>query len=142
MRLLKLFTALLIVGILANCGVRRNTNRSENFHRFHKKFYRDSVFHFSRINYPLKVNEHSGYTRDYPKGDNRNRNTLSTFSKNTLPRTVISIKKYPKSYVMDLDTVKNKIVEKIYLPHSSYIEKRFFILKKQRWYLDSIRIVN
>lgn len=137
-----LLKALLILVMIASCGVRKDSTKIENFKRFHRKFYRDSVFHYNRINYPLKIYERASTTRDYPKGDTRPRNRLYSYTQKTLPRTVISVKDYPDDYDMYFDTVNGKIVEKIYTPRFGYEEKRFFILKTNRWHLDSIRILN
>ncbi|ALO15319.1 hypothetical protein L21SP5_01676 [Salinivirga cyanobacteriivorans] len=138
----KQYIILLITFFIAtSCGVKGPLTEPENFEKFHKKFYRDSIFHYNRINYPLKVYEFYGHIKEDPEGGNANREFHNAFTRKTLPRTVRSMDEYPDYYKMMVDTNNNKMVEKIYIPHSSYIEKRFFLKKKNRWYLDSIQII-
>jgi len=132
----------LILFVFTSCGIRNNYNKPENFKKFHRKIYRDTVFHYSRINYPLKIYERASITRDYPKGDTRPRNKLYSYTQKTLPRAVISFKKYPEEYELHINSLNEKKVEKIYSPRFGYEETRFFILKNNRWYMDSIRILN
>ncbi len=142
MKTKQLLAFLIIVLTIIGCGIKKPVTEPENFHKFHNKFYRDSVFHYNRINYPLKLYEFYGHVKEDPVGGNANREFHNAFTRETLPRTVRSIDEYPEYYNTKIDTVNNKIVEKIYIPRSTYIETRYFLMKNNRWYLDSIRILD
>lgn len=141
MKLKQNLTLVIAIFVASSCCIKGPLTEPENFYKFRQKFYRDSVFHYERINYPLKVYEFYGHVKEDPGGGNANREFENTFTKKTLPRTVRSMDEYPNHYEMQFDTLDNKMVEKIYIPRSSYIEKRFFLMKKNRWYLDSIQII-
>ncbi len=130
---------LLIISVFLSCATHHEITEEENFHKFQKKFYRDSTFQYSRINFPLSIYINTNQRVD-PENDETGHG-LKEYTPNDLSGTIKGIDQLPSSYSMQLDTIENKIIEWLVVPRGSYMQKRFFILKNNQWYLDSIQIV-
>ncbi len=139
-KLKKSIRFLLITSIFLSCAAHHEITEEENFHKFHKKFYRDSIFQFSRINFPLSIDIHTNQRVD-PESDEKPHGHKK-YTRSDLSATIKGIDQLPSSYSMQLDTIENKIIEWLFVPRGSYMQKRFFILKNNQWYLDSIQIVD
>ena len=112
------------------------TKSIENFESFYDKFYSDSVFQFSRINFPLKGGEVLG--DNYVPSDIAGEESEERKEWNLEDFGVMlkEINGYPSDYKSEIDKSENLIKEKIYLPESGYYEIRHYVLKENEWYLD------
>ncbi|MDA3866412.1 MAG: hypothetical protein PF489_06630 [Salinivirgaceae bacterium] len=129
----------LAVGLIGCTGTKKLSS-PEDFHKFHTRFYSDSAFHYSRISFPLEIQEMRGGER--LQNENLTNTDTVQLTKKTLPRTIRSIDDYPDNYKSKITHKSTGVEELIYIPHSAYQEIRSFSLMNNRWYFMHLLIID
>ena len=135
------FIALLML-LLAGCSLNKKLSQPEDFEKFRKQFYSDSIFHYNRINFPLEMQ-----TIEYRHRLEHDANPTSgpdtiVFTRASLPRTIKGLSEYPEGYQSKIEPSKYGFDEVIFIPGSGYIERRSFSMVDNRWYLIHLFIMN
>ncbi|MFO7863959.1 MAG: hypothetical protein R6U85_08180 [Salinivirgaceae bacterium] len=133
------FGLLVVVGLIG-CTGNKKLSSPEEFQAFHTRFYSDSIFHYSRISFPLEIQEIRGGHR--LQNDNLTNIDTVQLTKETLPRTVRGIDDYPEMYKSKITHKSTGVEELIYIPRSAYQEIRSFSLMDNRWYLMHLLIID
>jgi hypothetical protein len=124
----------------------------ENFDSFTKRFYTDTVFQMSRIEFPLKGlhNELVETTMSNPIGD-----TILyvwekkdwTFNNISFVKIVNSTDttlkdKYGTKYIRKIKKSSTEVIDSVYIEDSGFITVRKFNLKNKIWYLTYYEFYN
>lgn len=133
---------ILSIFLFSGCSLNNRLSELENFESFRERFYSDSAFHYSRIDFPLTMitTVHVQSLIDGVKGDSGVDTVI--FTKTTLPRMIKGIDVYPENYQSKIDWTKLGVEEIISIPDSGYFERRTFLVLKNRWYLSRLYISN
>jgi len=130
--------------ILSGCNTLQSLTKSthsENFEEFSIKFYTDSLFQLSRINFPLKglYNIEVPETPKNPIGDSiitswkkNDWNLLKNdYFKNNESKVVIE----NNTYLRKIKKSSKTVIIKTYIENSGFSVTEKFALKKDKWYL-------
>lgn len=129
--------------------IMRDTLVAEDFDSFTKRFYTDSVFQISRIEFPLKGlhNEIVEITQSNSIGDTIlyvwQRKDWTIAKTNFISNNDTSIQDcYGTKYIRRIQKNSAEVIDSVYIEDSGFITVRKFSVRNRKWYLTYYEIYN
>ena len=142
---------LIILAVLFSCQTQQKLTKStdhENFDEFSKKFYADSNFQLSRINFPLKGlhNIEVPITSTNILGDSMitgwKKSDWKQLKNGYFPNNESSIVINNTRYFRKIQRTTKSVTIKTYIENSGFSVTEKYSLKKSKWYLTYFSSMN